>query len=131
MKQGHPAYRLFENDMIAKIEKRRNELVQRDKDLDEKRARTRRELEEETKHLEDLRKEIKELEEKRNESLGTIAKTDEMQVALNRMKKEKDDLDKLIAEKTKELEKIKIFITRLKSKNPAASGDEKKDQISF
>jgi chromosome segregation ATPase len=117
--------------MITKIEKRRNELVKLDKDLDEKRARTRRELEEETQRLQDVRKDIAEIEEKKNESLGTIAKTDEMQSVLSKLKNEKAELDRLIAEKTKELEKLKIFITRLKNKNPSAPGDKKKDQISF
>ena len=78
-----------------------------------------------------MRSEIRELEQKKNESLGTIAKTDEMQTVLAKLKKEKEELDKMVAEKTKELEKIKIFITRLKSKNPASSGEKKKGQISF
>jgi chromosome segregation ATPase len=117
--------------MIAKIEKRRNELVKLDKDLDEKRAKTRRELEEENQRLQDVRKELADIEEKKKESLGTIAKTDEMQSVLSKMKNEKAELDKLIAEKIKELEKLKIFITRLKNKNPSAPSDKKKDQISF
>jgi chromosome segregation ATPase len=117
--------------MISKIDKRRNELVNLDKELNEKRAKTLRELEEETKRLADVRNDLKELEEKKNASLGTIAQTDEMQVLLNKLRKEKENLDKEIAEKTKELDKIKVFITRLKEQNPAASDGKRKDQISF
>jgi chromosome segregation ATPase len=122
---------LLEKDMMSKIEKRRDELVKLDKELDAKRIKMRKNEEEEALRVADLKRELKELEEKKRESLGTIAKTDEMQTILNRLKAEKEKLDKEISAKSKELDKIKIFIARLKAKQPVPPDDERKDQISF
>jgi chromosome segregation ATPase len=122
---------LLEKNMMSKIEKRRDELVQLDKELDAKRIKLRKNEEEDALRVGNLKKELKELEEKKRESLGTIAKTDEMQTLLNRLKVEREKLDKEIAAKSKELDKIKIFIARLKEKQPVPPDEERKDQISF
>ncbi|UCD19455.1 MAG: hypothetical protein JSU64_08610, partial [candidate division WOR-3 bacterium] len=123
--------RMFENDMVTKIDKRRDELVALDKEMEEKRTKMRKEIEHQTQLLEDGKKELAELEEKKNASLGAIAETDELQSLLSRLRASKDNLDRDIAERTKELEKLKIFISRLKESIPAEPKEEKKDQISF
>jgi chromosome segregation ATPase len=123
--------RVFESDMISKIEKRRDELVKLDRELEDKKAKSRKDVEDLTFQVETLKRELVELESRKNESLGAIAKTDEMQVVLNRLRAEKEKLIKEITDKNKELEKIKIFIARLKEKELTQGDVKRKDQISF
>jgi chromosome segregation ATPase len=105
--------------------------VKLDKELDDKRIKLRKNEEEEALRVANLKRELKELEDKKTESLGTIAKTDEMQTVLNKLKVEREKIDKEITAKRKELDKIKIFIARLKEKQPVPTDEDRKDQISF
>lgn len=123
--------RLFEEDMISKIEKRRGELVALDREMEDKRTAANSYIDQKSSVIENLKKELAAMERKTSETMALIGQKDDVQRTLNSLKAVKEDLDREIAAKAKELDKLKVFITRLKSAHLPPPNPDKKDQISF
>jgi hypothetical protein len=77
------------------------------------------------------------MERKRREAAIIVTEAEETKKIIGKLKAEKDTVEKDIVEKNKELEKIKIFIARLREaqvgseKDKPVDKDGKKHQISF
>jgi chromosome segregation ATPase len=120
-----------EANMLAKIERRRVELLSLDEEVDKGKKQVKEESAAELQRLEECREEMKELESRRKEASIIVAKAEEYKKSIVKMKSEKEELEKEISDRSKELEKIKIFIARLRETQSGTQKDGKKQQISF
>jgi chromosome segregation ATPase len=109
--------KVIEADMLEKLEKRRKELVESNSAIEEQKQAA--------------QQKIHDLKDKKTDTGIYAAQKKELEKLLENYRMEKETLDQEISDKKQELQKIKLFLARLRDKRVDTKKSGKDEKISF